>query len=665
MTHKERIAALTERVFAGDNQACFIEREHFLNSIRAERNKANDPKVFARLLEYVSAPVSEYDMFVGNAVEARPDFEGECPSHLISSLGHMNPNYGKLLKLGYKGILAEIEANAQKIGTEEAKTYAENSKIVVDAIHKFALKYAESAKTAGNIKAYNALLKVPFEPAYDMFSALQSIWLVHFISSCYVGSRDYAFGYMDEYLYPFYLDEKKNGTTDTEIIEMLSGFYIKTNEICGRTTHNYRQKPVLCHSAKQYLLLDGGKANELTELMLEAVKFNSLAQPETNVILAKNSSEDFKNKVFEAMSVLTDKLQVYNYDLLYNCLKEKGLPEHVASRPAYSACCTFDLNYHSVREEYYLPDVQIFTNVLYNNEFSSKEEFFKVYDQAITENYTAQLAAERENKKMWQRREAFFMDALLIGNCNDLCSYPPNTLDYRSKTVFITGIATLGDSLCVLDKLVFSGKMEYGKFIEMLKADFVGYEDEYKEIKEIVKFGNDDQNDAYTREMGEHLINALLNAKHESNEYIIPGFYSLTRENDDRGGIPATPDGRRAGEPYSENQSPTYGADKCGITALLNSVSKLPFNKAIGGGLNLTFSQSQRPEILKALITTYFEKGGLHSGMTVLNKEELVDAMAHPEKYPALMVRLYGFSEYFISLPEWQQIAVINRTAYL
>ncbi len=664
MTHFEKITALKNRIFEGDNKACFIEREHYLNSIK-EKVDNNNPKVFAGLLDYVSTPVEEYDVFVGNAVESRPDFEGECPSRKLSSLGHMNPNYEKLLKLGYKGILEEVEANANRIGTKEALEYFENSKIVVEAIHKFALRYAESAKEKGNMKAYNALLKVPYEPAYDLYSALQGIWFAHFIASCYIGSRDYAFGYMDEYLYPFFLKEKENGVSDQDIIEMLSGFYIKTNEICGRTTHNYAQKPIHCHSSKQYVLLDGGKANELSVLMLEAVKYNCMPQPETTVILSKASSDDFKAKVYDALSVLTDKLQVYNFELMRDALLKKGLPDYVAERPAYSACCTFDLNYHSVREEYYFPTVEMFCETIFNNEFSSKDELLKAYSDAITAHYTSVLANERENKSMWQRRSAFLMDALLIGNCNDLCSYPPNNLEFRSKQVFITGIATLGDSLCALDKMVFSGKMEYSEFIKMLKADFKDYEDKLLEIKAIEKFGNDSKNDAYATEIGTVIANALHNAKHESNEYIMPSFYTLTRENDNASRIPATPDGRRAGTPYSENQSPTYGADKKGITALLNSVSKLPFDIAFGGGLNLTFSQKQSGEILKALTTAYFENGGLHVGITVLDRAELEDAMVHPEKYPALTVRLYGFSEYFISLPEWQQRAVINRTAYL
>ena len=126
----------------------------------------------------------------------------------------------------------------------------------------------------------------------------------------------------------------------------------------------------------------------------------------------------------------------------------------------------------------------------------------------------------------------------------------------------------------------------------------------------------------------------------------------------------ATPDGKRRGELISENQSPTYGADQNGVTALLKSVAKLPFHRAPAGGLNLTFSQPVTARTLQSLITAYLRAGGLHTGITILDRSVLLDAMDHPDRYPALTVRLYGFSEYFISLPLWQQEAVLNRTAY-
>ena len=163
---------------------------------------------------------------------------------------------------------------------------------------------------------------------------------------------------------------------------------------------------------------------------------------------------------------------------------------------------------------------------------------------------------------------------------------------------------------------------------------------------------------------GNAYIKAVENLNLPENYYVAAGFYSLERDNTWKLSIPATPDGRRAGDPFSENQSPTYGADKNGITALLKSLSKLPFDKTVTGGLNLTFSKKMSPDILKALVVSYFQMGGFHTGISVVDRETLKDAMVHPEKHKSLTVRLYGFSEYFISLPEWQQLAILNRTEY-
>ena len=71
-----------------------------------------------------------------------------------------------------------------------------------------------------------ALLSVPFEPAYDFYSALQSVWLVAFIAGCYVGSRDYAFGRLDEYLFPYYQKDLENGATEEKLTELLAGFFV-------------------------------------------------------------------------------------------------------------------------------------------------------------------------------------------------------------------------------------------------------------------------------------------------------------------------------------------------------------------------------------------------------------------------------------------------------
>ena len=97
---------------------------------------------------------------------------------------------------------------------------------------------------------------------------------------------------------------------------------------------------------------------------------------------------------------------------------------------------------------------------------------------------------------------------------------------------------------------------------------------------------------------------------------------------------------------------------------MLASMAKLPFHRTANGGLNVTFTHKVEPEILQALFTTYFNMGGLHVGINMLDKALLRAAMENPGQHKSLTVRLYGFSEYFVSLPDWQQMAVMNRTEH-
>jgi formate C-acetyltransferase len=265
----------------------------------------------------------------------------------------------------------------------------------------------------------------------------------------------------------------------------------------------------------------------------------------------------------------------------------------------------------------------------------------------------------------WQRKN-FVLDSILMSDYATECRYGGCAEEkYNLLNLFCAGIATVGDSLMVLDRLVYNEKRyRYAEFAEILKNDFSGHDDLRREILNYTKFGNDTDADQYTVMAANTFVDAVDSFELKDNFYAVGGFYSLERENSTCAALGATPDCRKSGTPFSENQSPTYGADKLGITALLNSVAKLPLSRTGAGGLNLMFSQRTRSEILKALVLSYFEIGGLHVGISVIDRDVLLDAMENPDRYKSLTVRLYGFSEYFVSLPKWQQIAILNRTEY-
>ena len=131
--------------------------------------------------------------------------------------------------------------------------------------------------------------------------------------------------------------------------------------------------------------------------------------------------------------------------------------------------------------------------------------------------------------------------------------------------------------------------------------------------------------------------------------------------------VGATADGRKAGDPISENQSPTLGTEREGITALLNSVSKIPFKRITGGPLNLKIHPSavQGEDGLKALaalLKTYMELGGMQVQLNILSRQQLLDAQKHPEKYEGLCIRVTGYSAYFTQMGKKAQDEIIRRT---
>ena len=289
----------------------------------------------------------------------------------------------------------------------------------------------------------------------------------------------------------------------------------------------------------------------------------------------------------------------------------------------------------------------------HKKEYDSINEVLTAFKTALTENIQNYVDNTQKGFSEERARKEFVLDSLLLSDSTVECRYACNgNAKYNILNIFCPGVATIGDSLMVLDKLVFKEKRySYKEFAEIIKNNYENNQELLSEIKSYTMFGNDTEIDSYTVLAGNAFLDAVDAVEHRDNHYLSAGFYSLERENFWASEIGATPNGRKASEPFSENQSPTYGADKNGITALLKSLSKLPFDRTVTGGLNLTFSQKISPEIMKALVVSYFQMGGFHVGISVIDRKTLEDAMVNPEKYKSLTVRLYGFSEYFVSLP--------------
>jgi formate C-acetyltransferase len=649
---------LRNRILASDNLACFIERESLLRA-HAEETAACPPEArylheFELLMDNLSTPIEPDDLFAGRMLEGRwPHAEGFTRLGLTSE-GHITLPTPTILKHGLAGIAADVARHAERIGTPEARHFERQALGCIEAIRRFCERYAAAAERAGKTEMARALRVVPYQPAFDLYSALQSIWMVQFICSTVCGARDFAPGRLAYDLQPYV-----SGPRD-ETVELLAFFLIKFNEITGTSTDNYACKPVPCHSSKQYLTL-GSVFGDLDAMIVEAAAAVGLPQPTLNFRLR----DDFA-LAGEAAHRIDAQCNFFNDRLITNKLLNSGIVPDDAERYTFTACNRVDL---PGRLYNIMPRIDAFDNSLawFREALSAAQDV----EGILPELY--RIAVERMRDDTRSRRVRLYRDdwcfrfeSLFFPSCIQTCHdiYRQGAENYRWQHRMFSGLANMADSLAAVKRL--RERYSYAQILGILDADFVGHEALRTEIlNTFPAYGNGDSEvDAYAAAAGNVLIDAFEQVSREEGFLPMASFYSLTHHARFGAGIGATPDGRKAGEPISENQSPSHGKDRKGPTALLSSAAALPHSRCICGGLNLKFGLQPGPDVFGALLKSYFDMGGLHIGFTVVTRETLEAARREPEAYRNLLVRKTGFSEFFVSLSPQEQQELIERTEY-
>jgi formate C-acetyltransferase len=261
-------------------------------------------------------------------------------------------------------------------------------------------------------------------------------------------------------------------------------------------------------------------------------------------------------------------------------------------------------------------------------------------------------------------------DCFLEGPVERARSWQAGGVRYTPGVLAISGIASLADGLAALEEGVASGGVSLEELRRALEADWEGYEGQRRLCLNAPQFGQDDARaDGHAKRALALVLDEVDRASCRGSADEVMFFCCL--ETDMRHihfgrEIGATPDGRRAGEPISENTSPSPGAAVKGLTAMLRSVAKLPLQRIHSGALNVRlrprwFEGEAGLTRLAGMLRTYFDLGGLQVQLSFADVETLREAQCCPERHRDLMVRITGYSAAFVDMTREAQDEIIRR----
>lgn len=292
------------------------------------------------------------------------------------------------------------------------------------------------------------------------------------------------------------------------------------------------------------------------------------------------------------------------------------------------------------------------------------ETFYDAYIAdvaAVVERVKAGINASRRERAKYNPLP---MRTLLTDDCIDRgVEYNSGGARYNWSIINFAGMINVIDSLLTIKTLVFEQK----KYTAEELIAFLGRGDEaflQEAVKQPHAFGRDDEAaNAFAHRLSEQIFSMTETGELLFGEGFLSASIQFMSQVDAGRPIGATPDGRAAGAPLCDSLAAIFGKDIYGPTALLNSVTSLALDRALGTPVvNFNLTRQCSDAILQALIMGYMRRGGLQLQITCASKEELLDAYAHPERHGNLIVRVGGYSEYFHRLSDELKRMVINRT---
>jgi pyruvate formate-lyase/glycerol dehydratase family glycyl radical enzyme len=626
-------------------------------------------------------------------------------------IGHFTMNHPRVLREGLSGIVAEAEERYNALTPEEQE---EGEGLFYDAVIRslratirFANRYADLAESLAGDESdprraeelrtiAEVCRRVPEHPARTFHEAIQCVYFIHLVAQIESGGNSISLGRIDKILYPYYVaDRQADRITPEQARELLALLFIKTNEIWnileeafipgGEGTEGKTTQNVVVGGVGT----DGEDAtNELSYIGLDAYADVRTVQPNFGVRLHPKAPRDLFQRAIEYAKdgVL---LHFFNDEAIIESLQRGGCTLEDARDYGVVGCVepsaqgktfgsTFAVQFSGVKcLEFALgngmDNIFGYRAGIESGDpatFGSFDQVWSAYNAQVSHFMTQMTKGMAVlDQTIAELVPSPFASAMIDGPMEKGLDLTQGGATYNSTGVQLIGFSNVVDSLHAVKKAVFDdGVMSLGELATSLAEDWDEAEEKRSYLlHKVSKYGNDDDEvDAMATKVLEHFCDEVLRHKNYRGGSYWPGVFTVGFHVALGAFAGASADGRCAGEVLGNGITPTNGNALGGPTALVNSVTKLPLTHIHNGvNLNMRFNPSGvKPEILMALVQTYFQQGGCQVQFNMVDSETLREAQAHPEKYRDLVVRVSGYSALFTGLSEIAQNEIISRMEY-
>ncbi len=631
--------------------------------------------------------------------------EQRAPGHAILD--------DKIYHQGFVDVQARIARKQQELdwlGDPDAYGKSEELKamaICAEAIVLFAERHAAKAtelaaaepdpvRCAELREIADMCRRVPGQAPRSFHEALQCYWFVHLGVITELNTWDsYNPGRLDQHLYPFYEREIAAGTlTREKARELLQCFWVKFNnqpappkvDITEEQSGTYQDFALINVGG---LTPDGADAvNDLSYLILEVVEEMRLIQPSACIQFSHRNPRAFLERACEVSRSGIGQPSMFNTDVIIKEMLHDGKTLADARSGGPSGCVTVSsFGKESCTLTGYLNWPKILELALHNGrdpqtgkqlgpetgDLTQSRSFEDVLDAyRIQLRHFVDLKIEGNNviERLYATRMPCPFMSLIMDDCVERArDYHDGGARYNPTYIQGVGMGTTTDALSAIKHHVFDeAGLSMGELLQTLARDFEGDEALRQKLRNQTPcYGNDaPAADAIAEDIFDCYYEALNGRPNTKGGRYRVNLLPTTVHIYFGAVTGALPNGRKAGETVSEGISPTQGADSRGPTAVVKSAACIDHARTGGTLLNMKFT----PDVLRGagvsrladLVHTYFDLGGHHIQFNVVTAQTLRKAQKAPEKYRDLIVRVAGYSDYFVDIGRELQDEIISRT---